>query len=228
MNKQTVGKFNQNASLKKSIVAFLLAAALLVSMVGMASAQDVITFYLDSSEGAASGIYKMWQNDYSSISGNVEISAGGSAIWTANASAQYDAAFPAGKDWNGNIRRTTTSSDQNFTATIGYYDGSDYHWDGGTAEITIESGEPARTFVFDGSAFTVPEGSWLAYKVESSTGMTINTHTGGVPGSWIYYVTPPEYPVPELPTIILMSTGLLALAGFVVYSRSRRRNGKAQ
>jgi len=35
-------------------------------------------------------------------------------------------------------------------------------------------------------------------------------------------------PLPELPTIILMSTGLLALAGFVVYSRSRRRNGKAE
>ena len=40
--------------------------------------------------------------------------------------------------------------------------------------------------------------------------------------------TDPGFPVPELPTIILMSTGLLALAGFVLYSRSRRRNGKAQ
>ena len=40
--------------------------------------------------------------------------------------------------------------------------------------------------------------------------------------------TDSDYPVPELPRIILIIAGLLALAGFVLYSRSRRRNGKAQ
>lgn len=47
---------------------------------------------------------------------------------------------------------------------------------------------------------------------------------GEEPSRIISPSTDPGYPVPELSTIILMSTGLLVLMGYVVYSR--RRNNK--
>ena len=224
MNKQiSVGKFDQNASLKKGIVVCLLAAALLVSMVGMASAATV-WHHLDSVEGAASGIYKMWKDDGSECSGSVAITSGGSKIWTSNVPASCDVGF-GGKLWNANIMRVGTTGEEKFTAYIGYYDGSTFHSGGSSGEKTIPDGEAGLSFSFNAGAFTVPEGNWLAYKVESSTGVTVDCTTGD---SYVFFVAPPAYPVPELNTLVLLSVGLLALAGFVVYSRSRRRNGKAK
>jgi hypothetical protein len=73
-------------------------------------------------------------------------------------------------------------------------------------------------------AFTVPTGKWVALKVASSTGITVETAGTGF-SSWAYYEPPPDYPVPELSTLVLFSTGLLALFGYIVY---RRRNGKSE
>ena len=54
---------------KKGIVAFLLAAALLVSMVGMASAAT-IWFYLDSDKDTGgSEQYIMWKEDKTNCNG---------------------------------------------------------------------------------------------------------------------------------------------------------------
>ena len=117
----------------------------------------------------------------------------------------------------------TSTGVETFTAHIGYYDGTTFHSAGDSGEKTIPDGTTGLSFNFGVGSFTVPEGEWLAYKVESSSGITVDCSDAD---SYIYFVPPPNYPVPELNTLVLLSVGLLALAGFVLYSR--RRNGKAQ
>ncbi len=69
------------------------------------------------------------------------------------------------------------------------------------------------------NGFTVPNGKYIAFKIKASGASFTVTTIGNSYVTWPGAT--PDYPVPELPTIVLMSTGLLALAGFVVYSRSR-------
>ena len=66
------------------------------------------------------------------------------------------------------------------------------------------------------------EGEYLAFKVTNlDQVLIIETEEGA---SWISSPSAdPGYPIPELPTIVLMSTGLLALTGFVVKRYSRRK-----
>jgi hypothetical protein len=128
--------------IKKRIAVAVLTVALLISMVGMASADINIYWCLDSSQGAAAGLYTMWKVVVPPGGiplGNVPISAGESEIWTANDAAACDVGFPA-ITWGGNIKRVETTDDQNFTAYIGYYDG-EFHSAGNSTEITIENFE---------------------------------------------------------------------------------------
>ena len=201
----------------KSIVVCLLTAVLLVSMVGVASAT---MYYLDSDKDTGgSEQYIMWKDSSGECSGSVDIGADNSEIWTANEAASGDVDFSGGKNWAGNIK--CANDGKKYTAYIGYYDGTNFHSYGDSGEITISGGH--GDFGITSSAFTVPTGKWLALKVASSTGIIVSTTIGGLYNSGVYFDTPPDYPVPELPTIILMSIGLLALLGYVGYRR--RDNG---
>ena len=74
------------------------------------------------------------------------------------------------------------------------------------------------------SSFTIPEGGRFAIEV-----LWVSTAEGDLeihcnpPGDLVSKVTSPTsdpgYPVPELPTIILFSAGLIALATFLVLKR---------
>lgn len=208
--------------IRKSIVVCLLTAALLVSMVGMGSAT---MYYLDSDINASSGQHIMWKDSYSVCNGDVAIGVGGNKIWTANEPASCDVGFSESKTWTGRIARTTTSSDQKFTVYVGYYDNS-FHSSGDSGEVTISTGDCYNDFSVTTSAFTVPEGKWLALNVTSSTGVTVTTliNQGFTDyRSGISFQTPPDYPYPELNTLVLLSVGLLTLAGYIAY---RRRNDK--
>jgi len=78
-------------------------------------------------------------------------------------------------------------------------------------------------FTISASAFTVPKGQWLAFRVTNNADKDFKIVTKD--GS--SYVSSPEtdpgYPVPELSTLVLFSTGLLALAGYIGYSRRKRQ-----
>jgi len=70
-------------------------------------------------------------------------------------------------------------------------------------------------------------GEWLALRVfwENETADTLTIHYKNVTGSDSYIESPssdPGYPVPELSTIILFSTGLLALIGYVLLTKRRK------
>ena len=69
-------------------------------------------------------------------------------------------------------------------------------------------------------------GEWLALRVfwENETADTLTIHYKNVTGSESYIESPstdPGYPVPELSTILLLSIGLIALAGYVLLTKRR-------
>ena len=221
------------SNIKKNIVVCLLAAVLLVSMVGMASAgsQD---WYLKSNDPEVSGAnYEMHKASGFGPAGSVAVASGVSKIWSADEAASVDVSFGTG-EWSGTIDFTNgnagyLNTGETITLAIGYLDGDGtFH----SAATHVANGPTSSVWpvsMTPGSDFTVPAGNYLALEVSitgGGDGVEIDTHNTGE-GDSASWITSPEcgndYPVPELPTIILMSIGLLALLGYVRY---RRRNDK--
>ena len=222
---------NTHTHTKKSTVALLLAAALLISMVSTASAQ--IPWYLHSGDGAP-GTKIMLKHDLLNTSGNVTINATG-VIWTADEAAACDVPFPA-KTWTGIICRTTNTGIQNYTAYIGYYNdtNSSFHSYGDSGKVTIEDGDYCpmeyflpKNFTIPVTEFTVQDGQWLAVRVrevdgssdiEAVTEKTAHATSGAVV---LYPESEPAWPYPELSTLVLLSVGLLALMSYVVLRKRK-------
>ena len=194
---------------KKGIVVIVLAAALVVWMVGIVSANS-ITWELDQN-----GI--MYKGDHTEA-GSVTILAEGSQVWKSENPATPDGGvYFSAETWTG--RLTTTVTD--YTVDIGYTtDGLDFTSNGGDTGGHDYFSNGGSYWYLDANGFTVPQGKSLALKVTATSALTVTTDgTSCV----IWPEDQPNYPVPELPTIILMSAGLLALMGYVGY---RRRNNK--
>ena len=208
---------------KKGIVVCLLAVALLVSMVGMASA-NTTTWDLDS-ENLAAGVYEMERQGGSGDDGQsgwVNLSAAQTVIWRADEAALVNLSWQ-NTEWSGAFKTTSTATD--YTVEIGYMTGtnpSNFVSKGSGTYTYYEGSNNLNHWGINANAFNHSKDEYLAFKLTTvASGMNISC----AENSWVLY--PPEepkYPVPELPTIILMSAGLLALAGFVLYSR--RRNNK--
>ena len=250
MNKQTLGKFDQNASLKKSIVVCLLAAALLVSVVGMASATTQTwslhnTNYLHppAQDGATPhALDKLMHKDTPCTNAShVEVTINSThPAWWYDYVAQVNSTF-GDNPWQAKIYHPVWTGEEAGNQTGETITGEVWLvWDNGTRIKKVASGSggikyglPSTSLdIYDNGATTqeFSVGQRLAFRVctNNATGLKIwydgTSACSELESPW----SDPGFPVPELPTIILMSTGLLALAGFVVYSRSRRRNGKAQ
>ena len=199
---------------KKGIVVFLLTAALLISMVGMASAYSQ-TWDLDHNNI----MYKTARDE----SGTRTISALGSNVWRAQQVSQ-GCTFET-VNWDVTLKRTNTDSDQQVTANIGVWDGTTFT-PKGTGTNSFSGTDDIVDISFNVPTFTVPTGKYLALRVTEDSGnqLIIKTYLG------CSHVTCPRddpvYPYPELPTIILMSTGLLALMGYVAYNRRRNNSNK--
>jgi hypothetical protein len=168
---------------------------------------------------SVSSSYIMYKEDMSKPVGTVTISDGSSEIWKADEAATVDVGFPAGT-WTGTLNLDTAfDSGKSFTAEVGPYDGTDFTAYGSQ---TI-SGDGGTTYALSisASAFTVPETKYLALQI-SPSGAALVVKTGGGNS----YVTSPEtypgYPVPELPTIILVSAGLLILAGYAYMTKRNK------
>ena len=213
---------------KKGIVAFLLTAALLVSMVGMASAEYLSTdrWRMTDDVSAVNGAdYIMYQVPDAGSTTPIQMDAvtNVTKVWNANYSASVDTTFLTG-NWTGNIDFTAAGAlcaGESIKLEIGSLNSSDGKFT--SAGSIIKSGQDSPCFEgVDISvlipSFTVPSGHYLAFKLTMISG-DVEIETYGVLESDSHV----EYPYPELSTIILMSTGLLALFGYVGY---RRRNNK--
>jgi hypothetical protein len=205
--------------MKKNIVALLLAAALLISMVGVASAS--IKWDLDSGTPLI-----MWKPAHGE-SGAVSFTDGNSKVWRADEDAK-----PAGgvyfppDQWQG---RLTTNEDLAgmYTVDIGYSNsgGSGFVSNGNTgSQSSYDALVGASNFKIAAAEFTVPQGKYLAFKVTAS-GASFDVDTDG--SSYVMWPSfDPDYPYPELSTLVLLSVGLLTLIGYV--GLRRRRNNKSK
>ena len=225
--------------IKKGIVVCLLTATLLVSMVGMASAQDNIYWYLRSYDPGVTGadceIYK--ESGYGPA-GSVTITSGETKIWVANEPASVDVPFGTYK-WGAALDYTDQQhgyyldAGETITIKIGSLDPDtgDFTEAMSATEDGSGSAEEGESSTYKeitpGLSWTVPTGHYLALKLTMSGGsVKVDVHDtgGGNSASYIKCMGGcSEYPVPELSTIILTSAGLLALLGYVGY---RRRNDK--
>ena len=227
MLKKIGGEKKKMNKTKKGIVAFLLTAALLVSAVGMASADPSLKWDLDKVD--SSGDYVMWEAEHTET-GSVTIASGNCKTWRADLSATPvgGVGFPA-EVWDG--RLTTNENldgvggNGSYTADIGYSDadGSNFVSNGvtGSQSVYLVSHGASLSYI-DANAFTVPQGKYLALQVCNTGASSFTVTTTGSS----YVVWPqenPDYPIPELSTLVLLSFGLLALFGYAGY---RRRNNK--
>jgi hypothetical protein len=198
---------------------FLLVSVLVVGLTGVASAFDNSnsqTWDFDDND-------VMYKPPHSE-DGTLAIGTGSSNIWTSQHDAEVDYQFET-ELWSGQLECTNPSSGKKLTVEIGIWDGSSFASKKTSAEYTLNHnvGEGIVYSLGTVNTFTVPTGDWLAARVT-------NTGTGSftliTDGSCFISYPPddPAYPYPELSTLVLLSFGLLALAGFVVYSR--RRNNK--
>ena len=195
---------------KKSIIVFLLAAALLISVVsGLSQTWD---FNNDD---------KMYKGVHTET-GTETINIGASNIWTAEHDAEVDVGFNA-ETWNGQLECTSPSANKKFTVEIGIWGGSSFIPKGKSAETILDHASGfGKVYSLTASAFTVPTNDWLAVRVNNTGTENFVLKTDG--SCFITYpYDEPDYPYPELSTLVLLSFGLLALFGYVVY---RRRNNK--
>jgi hypothetical protein len=210
--------------MKRGIVVIVLAAVLLVSMV---TAANAFWYPPEREDEIPEHCTIVWDLDHDNVmyksphdeTGSVVISAGGSEVWKAENSAIPDEGvyFPA-RTWYVGLHFTGVGDPQkNYTVHVG-------SWNGTTITSAGESGwqkfhtsprYEVISIVADG--FTVPKDEYLALQIESETDVTVDTDGGKC---WLLWVPDdPAYPVHELPTFILTSVGLLALAGYVRWRR---------
>ena len=211
---------------KKSIGAFILAAVLLVSMVGMASATSQY-WYLKDSGGATGADYEMQRT---SGHGSAYVNMTDvSYIWSSNEPTAEGVSFGTGT-WTGTIDYTSGGGgflDKGETVKVEIGSLSP----GGTFTPAMEmtdTGPKAATIVIvaPGSEFIVPKDHYLALRLTVSG--TVRVDVNGDDPSASLIESPdvdPGYPYPELSTLVLLSFGLLVLTGYVGY---KRRNNKLQ
>ena len=169
------------------------------------------------------GNYIMYKENMSKPEGTVAVSDSSSTIWKANEPAAVDVGFPAGT-WTGTITLSEAfTSDKTFTVEVGSYGGSTFT----SAGLQTCTGDGSiTTFSLDipATAFDISKDDYLALNItnpsDGSAALVVKTGDGNS-----YVISPetdPGYPVPELPTLILFSTGLIALAGYVLLTRRRK------
>lgn len=171
---------------KKSIVVFLVAAALLISMVGMTSAASSWDFGID-------GIAYEWPHTNMPAGGPMNLSMGDSQVWRSEIS--YEGlAFPF-EQWQG---RLTTWEDLAgmYTVDIGYCDadGSNFVSNGRTgSQSSYCNVYGASNFYVTANGFIVPQGKYLAFMVTASgASFTVCTYHGC---SYVAYPPGPHDPV---------------------------------
>ena len=215
--------------LKKGIVVGVLAAVLLVSAVTVASAFWYPPEYNDSLPEHCSIV---WDLDHDNVmykaphgeTGSVDISGGSSVVWRAENSAipAGGVYFPARTWYVGLDFTNVDETNKCVKVYIGSWNDSakTFSSAGESRWEEFKANQIWKFFqIWNVEGFIVPEGEYLALKIKSETDVKVDTEEADC---WLLWVPDdPAYPIPELPTFILTSVGLLTLAGYVGL---RRRN----
>lgn len=190
----------------KGFLTLIVALAILAStFVGMASAAQ--RWDLDDDD-------VMYKGEHTE-SGSVGILLFGSHVWQAeNAATPAEGVYFPAAIWNGSLKGISLIAVH--SVEIGYCDdgGSNFQSQGSSGGIITNA------FSIDASAFTVPQGKHLALRV-TALGVVAQTVTTDGDSYVQYPEDTPVYPVPEFAPIVLFSTGLLTLAGYMGYRRRK-------
>ena len=165
----------------------------------------------------------MYKENMSKPQDTVTVSDSSSTVWKANEPATVDVGFPGG-NWTGTITLDVAfTSDKTFTVEVGSYAGSIFT-SAGSQTCTGDGSTTSFSLDFSATAFDISKDDYLALNItnpsDGSAALVVKTGDGNS-----YVISPetdPGYPVPELPTLILFSTGLIALAGYVLLTRRRK------
>lgn len=227
-------------NIRRSIVVCLLVAALLVSVVGMASSAGTQTWRLHDTkyehtpadDGATThALDKQMHKESSCAGGYVEVTINSThPAWWYDYVAAVNSTFGE-QPWQAKIYHPVTYGVAG-TPTGDTITGEVWLvWDDGTTIKKLASGSgnivenvSSTSFdIYDNGATTqeFSVGQRLAFRVctNNATGLEIRYDGTDACSALESPTSDPGFPVPELPTIILMSTGLLALFGYVVYRK---------
>ena len=198
---------------KRGIVAFLLAATILISVVGMASA-DSLRWDFDDDNTMYRGVH--------TETGTVTIAGTDDYRWDAENPATVSLTFSA-DIWTFNLECQSASADKKFTVDIGKWDGIAFTSYGTSSEYSFSTSTLVTGSII-ANKIPISTGEYLAAKVTNTGSVAFTLQTIGQQHCDITYPPDtPDYPYPELSTLVLLSFGLLALFGYVGY---RRRNNK--
>ena len=207
----------------KPILAIFIVMLLMAVAVPFITSADTTQYWYqsDASATGSGADYIMYKDSKVGAATDITISEEGSLVWTADEAAECAVAFPGGS-WSYKVYAAATSSAEEIFLQVGYWDGTTFHPATGGAVFTVTANEYSSGN-FTVNPFDVPDTKWLAYKITNLTGSgdfkIVVNHDDSRIGS---PTTDPGYPIPELPTIILLATGLVGLAGYFGLKRRKR------
>ncbi|RZN33949.1 MAG: hypothetical protein EFT35_09985 [Methanophagales archaeon ANME-1-THS] len=206
--------------MRKKKLAGVVIVALFFSIVGICSTASMSEdspgsqrWYLDSEDHPVAG--KLMEKT-GTQSGSVTIAGGEEEVWLADSAALIDVTFPGGF-WVVGVRTDRNWGDKcrvslgGFNPTSGWYEiptkDRSWSWNIYVLDIALQA-DPA----------TIKQGDYLALKITNEDEAAHTVHAG----RYSLLRSPrsdPGYPIPELPALVLMSVGLLALVSYVVLRR---------
>ena len=214
-------------AIRRSAFVILLAAALLFLSLGMATAVSQNWYMLDLSPETPEGADCLMQKGSGSSATYQALKPGDSGIWGADEAVAVDQIDMAGQwDVHLYIYVQVSTYDVSVNVELGKLTSGDGKFvlaDG--EEEVIGGGTHYRWWNpinIHPETFPISYGESLAVRVTNNGSCNIHVVTSGDPNSRSYIASPasdPNYPVPELPTVVLTGMGMLLLAGFVVYRR---------
>lgn len=166
-------------------------------------------------------------------SNTITLEADERAWWYAHEAAQCDLTFPSG-DWTFYFWAETNSGDSEriYPRVVKLYENgsSGGYITSASAYKSIKSADGIKeiTYSVEGSLMSFQQGDRVAVEILASSGFEA--------GEWlkIYYnstshnstltspSSSPAWPVPELSTLLLLSIGLITLAGYVLLTKWRK------
>jgi hypothetical protein len=211
-----------------TVVCLGLALAIsLISLVPNASAASQNWYLYNEMHSADTGYTNIESQEKmvkgtADTAGTVIIAKDQSNIWVADEKAQTSVSLAGA--WTGSIKITGTLPTGVLTIEIGYYDTQFRSFSPRASGTVTFTASTTGIIAITASACTVPNTKYLAMKLTDPkggfNGATVTTDSGSYISS---PATDPGYPVSELSTLALMTSGLVAGTAMLIYSNKKRR-----
>jgi hypothetical protein len=211
-------------TITRSIVTLLLAGVLLISVTVVAGAAKSQVWHLDSPVHPSAG--RLMESTTGAQSGTVDLPKHEEQIWLAEHAAERDVAFPSG-GWLAELEFCSQDAPPGPPYGKGNVKVSIGGWNPSTGWYDFPTWKQPTTWVNNGilkvlvqkGPVTVWQGDYLAVKIENMGPVSRVLCTDGS-STLSSPSTDPGYPLPELPTVILLGGGLAGLVGYYGLRRS--------